>query len=155
MKILELQEIIDDAEKRFSEFLNTIEDEDSILFYKNSEIVIQFTHPAFLQVYIAAAFAGEATWFQLADVIIKNDVGNEFINLCEKYFSKKEKNIKMKKRIRYLLSKIDVSDFNIEIRYPILDIERIKFLKCYLHEQGIKQDLRKSSVRTYLYRHAK
>ena len=73
MKISELQEIVKEAKQRFFEFMNTINDEDSKVFYKNSEIVIQFIHPSLLQVEASAVFAGSETWFKLKDVIVKNN----------------------------------------------------------------------------------
>jgi len=57
MKILELQEIVKESKQRFFEFINTIDDEESVLFFKNSEIVIQFIHPILLQVEISVALS--------------------------------------------------------------------------------------------------
>lgn len=149
MRLLKLQKLLKDSEQRFLKFVNNLHNEESISFYKGCSIVIQFTNTTMLQIESSVVHSGAETLFQLKDIIVKNNIGKTFIYLCEKYFKHKYKNIK-KETIIVLLSKIEISDFNIEIRYPTLDIERIQALKYYLQEQGIKQDLRKSSIRTLL-----
>lgn len=61
MKISELPEIVKEAKQRFNQFIITFNDEEFILFFKNSEIKIQFIHPALIQVDIPDSLSGIET----------------------------------------------------------------------------------------------
>lgn len=152
MTIQKLQEIVKESEQRFFEFvINCFQDDE---FYKESYLVIQFINPL-VQVPVSAAFSGFKSWEKLRETIVSNENGKEFIKYSDEYFNKKDVSQKeneiKEKIIMELFSKIEISDFRIEVRYTTLNIEKIKDLEFYLHKRGIKQNLKKSSIRTVLY----
>lgn len=149
MTIKQLQDIIKESEKRFAEFIDDGLKDDE--FYKNSNLVIQFINPS-VQIPVSAAFAGFEFWYRMKDIIIDDYNGRDFFNICKEYFNENSKKDNKKNKILDLFSNIKITRLNIEVRYPTLDIEKIKDLEIYLDKKSIKQNLSKSSIRTVLYR---
>ncbi|MFC1558873.1 hypothetical protein ACFL40_05945 [candidate division KSB1 bacterium] len=149
MTIGQLQEIVKESKQRFAEFIDDGLKDDE--FYKNSYLVIQFINPS-IQIPVSAASAGFEFWYKMKELIVVDNNWSDFIKLCDDYFSEKGNKEILRNKILDLFSTIEITDFNIEVRYPTLDIEKIKDLEIYLEKRRIKQNLSKSSIRTVLYR---